>query len=1762
MADGEGNSQSSAAAAAAVTETAAAPSDAATSLGRAQAAARANIAAAAKPKFGAPPDAHQQSCSSIVEDNCETREVHRHEQQQQEEQQTQEQQQSEEQQERPREQQQQQQQQHGKLKQSKKGGGSDRELLNLITGHGNSLSELCLAFTAGRNKRSRAAAAPESPAAAAAASTTPASKGSSSCSRRKKLVDSASAKSAADKMGKAAAAAAAATTADPAAASASSTEAAPAAAAEDEEGEGLLLAVCSRELRNLATSAELLQAFSGCRSSRRAACSSISRDSSANKASSSKGRSTKGSSSKSISNNRSSSSSSSSSKSSSSKSSSNNRSSSSSSKSSSSKSSSSSSSKGSSSKNNNRSSSGSSSKGNSTSSSSSKQTTKKSPPTTEKGKTTTPHKGWQQQQEQQQKSLQPSKVSGQEQQQQQQQQQQKKEKQQLEEHNRLKSERQQQQPRQQQKQKKERQQLDEQQHKELKPGQYHHRKQQKERSGSQLQQQQQQQQKSEQKHDETARSKRGRPQQEQQEGALHKKQQPRIEKQQHGDAGEKKQKRQKQEQQHGQSEQHQHQQQKQQTVKREEQQSDLSPRRGSSDGGASATQQGAAAASAAAASVAAEAAAATAAASVAAPETPQVAAISAAAAEAATKTAAAAAVSAALADAAAAEGSTASTSELSRSSKEDRHGQTSGKNSSSSCSSSGCSSGVAVTSTGDDRSAADTSSTKTEDGESQTSFFSSSSSKSTSKCSNSSSSSSSSISNDEEQETACALPSKLEATEEAKMPATATAAEATAADLAELPEPKQDESRKMQQQQQQQQHQPQHQNAVLAVPSRPAAKARRRPVKPGAASNFCFCSICGSPGELLCCDFCPRVMHAACLYSYKPLRRFLPEGSRSAAAASFYNSSCLSAAAAAELQQLPPAPRPREGLKPHSEATAKRQPCRAAAARTAAAAAAAENEGYEHWMCPVCHGEPVAVAAEAAGSHPAWRRRRVDFAQLAEEGGLVAVFKELQELRRFFAGELAWRKWKAKNGERVQAKSQRIQQQQQQQRGKQQQQLQTRKLRGGPATPKQRSSPSTEVTTTPPSESAATAALETEAAAVSDGVYVLLSDLPGEVARELLQSMAKVASLHAIKFLRDFILQLGESPNDDDRQHFLEYGPEVAYLLANLLGYMGPSGLLQQPTLNAAAAILNVWSRRRSRITADGLLHDSKVFALLEASWAQLMVHRHSSLSGSSPLLQRVEYVQWLEEVREAVRCGGLESLGFDYQGGRLLLYDLTACPNCNDTQGIQGPFTACMACGCQLLPEVCCVDFGRLFEQLVWGSLLHRAGIEALAGSGKSSSSNSNSSSSGSSSSSSTSLVAAILKEMSRSIRPWRNRSDLGTEDWRNQVYMVTHALLVVSGWGRFSLNLGQRFWLPDCRFLRFALHEAIAVEDVEMTGEILHALRLFVIPQRASAGAAAAAGGAAADAALAEEVQSELRAEAFAIRLAVQHGLVFLLSKQQRGSRGRWTPKDETQYKTFHASYCAAMGLIRPHRGNFGAGEADRQHAEWQDLFVSAIPKVPMSDPSCCCKLAAAAAAHSSAARAAARASLDAAEPRVSPYLSCAVSALIIPPAEDEAASLLARVKVTIRALHRPVSCRVWRKLACSSKAKRLKLFKEREFLQQDPVGSQDVYVGIYKFREQCFVCLQDVAVLLQCTEVYLQHRVCGWLRPPVAARGPIRMAFRAKKSETETLLLYCLTDLQQLQFLHATAAVPEMLLLPFSNLASFAAAVDRQVFGKAAP
>ena len=53
-------------------------------------------------------------------------------------------------------------------------------------------------------------------------------------------------------------------------------------------------------------------------------------------------------------------------------------------------------------------------------------------------------------------------------------------------------------------------------------------------------------------------------------------------------------------------------------------------------------------------------------------------------------------------------------------------------------------------------------------------------------------------------------------------------------------------------------------------------------------------------------------------------------------------------------------------------------------------------------------------------------------------------------------------------------------------------------------------------------------------------------------------------------------------------------------------------------------------------------------------------------------MLQRVEYLTWLDEVRSAVSSGGLGALGFDYQGGHLLFYELTACPNCNNRETVQ----------------------------------------------------------------------------------------------------------------------------------------------------------------------------------------------------------------------------------------------------------------------------------------------------------------------------------------------------------------------------------------------------------------------------------------------------------------------------------------------------------
>ncbi|ESS36094.1 hypothetical protein TGVEG_271740 [Toxoplasma gondii VEG] len=884
-------------------------------------------------------------------------------------------------------------------------------------------------------------------------------------------------------------------------------------------------------------------------------------------------------------------------------------------------------------------------------------------------------------------------------------------------------------------------------------------------------------------------------------------------------------------------------------------------------------------------------------------------------------------------------------------------------------------------------------------------------------------------------------------------------------------------------------------------------KIRKRVIKANATVNFTLCGICGGFGDVLCCDFCPRVFHPVCLFKYHPLRVFVPVELREAAHATLSSSSsspCSSSSSssssssrrtqAADWGSLPPPPPPLPGYRSHSRALEDEQGRgRAEASGSAFACATPEEDAKSLWMCPDCYGVPY--SASRPTEHPAWRVKCVDWRRLAEEEShLFLSFPSLDAVQPYFGDEDAWRSFRDRKGEKLLKRSAQI----------------AKTVTG------------------------ATKAGREKQTRPAKTVFLRLGDFPLTPARHLLYAMGKKTALQAVGFLKNLLLRVASSSKEEEQMNFLEFGAEVAYLLTNLLGYLGASKHLVDPIVDAASCILLLWSKRRRKLGKEAIMTDEAlIFSTLEACWAQLVLHRYSttsglraspsstpsaSLAGSSPKTtlscslgeQKLYYREWKEEVERSIAASRLEFLYFDFRAGQLLYYDLSTCPNCDRSGGVSGRYAVCSLCNFLLPPEWACVDFGRLFEQLVWGSLMQRAGITPCeAKKGRSCWGGS-------------SPVEQILLEMKSSLRPWRRRLDLGTEDWKNQVYMVTHALFVVSGWGRYRLDLRERFWLPDTRFLRLALHEAMLVGDVELTGEILHSLHLFLVsdsPRRSSSPSAAsgngdgAAGRPSPPRLLTEEEEEELQAEQFAIDLAIQHGIIYLLYRQSKSHRGCWTAKQDSFYKTFHTSFCAAIGLIRPHRGSaaksassssFAAATSasaptvDRTHSKWQHLFCSSWPaaSVSLAAPNAVDFLGASRAAMLGPAVSKARRAADDAPP-VFP-LSCGAPHSLRPRSRDDVAIRIATVKVFVRRPLRRMCSSLWRRVCASSIAasrnskKHVKLFGEKGLLGPDVFGkTEEISVGVYSFQGLCCVSLDDLSTLLLCESAFLEHRVLAFIR-----------------------------------------------------------------------
>lgn len=76
-------------------------------------------------------------------------------------------------------------------------------------------------------------------------------------------------------------------------------------------------------------------------------------------------------------------------------------------------------------------------------------------------------------------------------------------------------------------------------------------------------------------------------------------------------------------------------------------------------------------------------------------------------------------------------------------------------------------------------------------------------------------------------------------------------------------------------------------------------------------------------------------------------------------------------------------------------------------------------------------------------------------------------------------------------------------------------------------------------------------------------------------------------------------------------------------------------------------------------------------------------------------------------------------------------------------------------------------------------------------------------------------------------SMRPYRGREDGRNADFYDAVFAVTHIVYTLNDYDLYQLSPR---WLPDeFAFLKASVREAMALEDVEMLGEILDALKAF---------------------------------------------------------------------------------------------------------------------------------------------------------------------------------------------------------------------------------------------------------------------------------------------------------------------------------------------
>lgn len=136
---------------------------------------------------------------------------------------------------------------------------------------------------------------------------------------------------------------------------------------------------------------------------------------------------------------------------------------------------------------------------------------------------------------------------------------------------------------------------------------------------------------------------------------------------------------------------------------------------------------------------------------------------------------------------------------------------------------------------------------------------------------------------------------------------------------------------------------------------------------------------------------------------------------------------------------------------------------------------------------------------------------------------------------------------------------------------------------------------------------------------------------------------------------------------------------------------------------------------------------------------------------------------------------------------------------------------------------------------------------------------------------------VKKMTVRIAQYVRPYRSYDDVGEMSYKQQCYMVTHFLYVMSGWGRFALP--SQLFVEELVFCLDALNVVIQLGDPEIAGELLQCLRLLGMDE---------------------------------FSYPVQRGVSYLLNKEKTLKRkGSWV-KCKCFYTLYHAVYCGIVGIM----------------------------------------------------------------------------------------------------------------------------------------------------------------------------------------------------------------------------------------------------------